>query len=397
MGQAHYDFSQVIDRSGTHTFKCSTLKQDYGRDDLIPLWIADMDFLVCPAITEAMHHRICGHPIYGYTVPCDSYWQSIIDWERRRYGFEFTREQMVYIPGIVAGFGLVVNHFTKPGDKIVIQQPVYHPFKNVIVGNDRQVVNNALIPTPDGSYRMDLDGLERIFATEKPRLMVLCNPHNPIGLAWEADVLRQVATLAARYGVPVFSDEIHGDLMLYGNRHVVFATVSDEAASVAITMGAPSKTFNIAGIKSSWCVIKNDELRKPFYHWLETNELCSPNFIAMVATEAAYTKCDQWLDECLRYIEDNVEYVIDYCDKHIPGIRAIRPQASFLVWLDCSQLPISHEQVVDLFVNHAHLALNDGLMFGPDGHHHMRLNVGTPRCILEKAMHQLEMAIAGKM
>lgn len=387
-----YDFSQVIDRRGTCTYKYGELVQDFGRDDLLPLWIADMDFPVCPEIAEAIHCRT-KHPIYGYTMPPESYWQSIIDWQRERNGFEMSREEMCFIGGIVAGFGLVVNHFTHPGDKIVIQEPVYHPFKRVITGNGRIPVNNALLETEDGFYRMDLEGLEKIFAAEKPRLMVVCNPHNPIGIAWDAASLKQVAALAHRYGVVLFSDEIHGDLTIFGHKHTPLASVSEEAAAVTVTMGAPSKTFNIAGLKSSWCVIKNEELRKQFYHWLETNELCSPHLMALVATEAAYRNGAEWLAQCLRYIEDNILFVESFCKENIPGIVAIRPQASFLVWLDCSGLGLCNREVNDLFINSAHLALNDGEMFGAEGRCHMRLNVGTPRCVLEQAMNQLAQAV----
>lgn len=389
----NYDFGRVIDRRGTDTYKFEALEQNFGRNDLLPLWVADMDFAVCPDIVKAIEQRVCNHPIYGYTLPPASYWQSIIDWQRKRNGFEFSCEELCFIGGIVTGFALVINHFTKAGDKVVIQEPVYHPFRNVITANCRVVINNALLETPDGFYKMDLEGLEHIFKEEKPRMMVLCNPHNPIGIAWEADTLREVAQLARKYDVLVFSDEIHGDLMLFGHRHTPFATVSNDAAAIAITMGAPSKTFNIAGLKSSWCVVKNPEVRKPFFEWLENNELCAPNLIALTATEAAYRHGAEWLKQCLHYIEENILMVEDYCRQHIPGIKAIRPQASFLVWLDCSGLGLCHEAVHDLFINSAHLALNDGTMFGPTGSCHMRLNVGTARSVLEKAMHQLADAV----
>ena len=389
----NYDFGRVIDRRGTDTYKFEALEQNFGRNDLLPLWVADMDFAVCPDIVRAIEQRVCNHPIYGYTMPNASYWQSIINWQRERNGFEFTCEDLCFIGGIVTGFALVINHFTKPSDKVVIQEPVYHPFRNVINANGRVVVNNALLNTPDGFYKMDLEGLERIFKEQKPRMMVLCNPHNPIGIAWEVDTLREVAQLARKYDVLVFSDEIHGDLMLFGHRHTPFATVSADAAAVAITMGAPSKTFNIAGLKSSWCVIKNPEVRKPFFGWLENNELCAPNLIALTATEAAYSHGADWLKQCLHYIEENIIMVEDYCRQHIPGIKAIRPQASFLVWLDCSGLGLCHDDVHDLFINNAHLALNDGTMFGTGGSCHMRLNVGTSRTVLETAMRQLADAV----
>lgn len=390
---AKYNFDLCIDRHGTQCKKIEVLKQDYGRDDLLPLWIADMDFAVCPEITQALVRRLADHPIYGYTCTYDAYWQSIIDWQRRRNGFDFTRDEVTFVAGIVTGLGLAVNFFTRPGDKIVIQQPVYHPFKDVIAGNGRVMVDNPLLPDQAGLYRMDLEGLERIFEHEHPRMLVLCNPHNPAGIAWPVDVLRQVARLAHKHGVIIFSDEIFGDLMLYGHKHTPMATVSDEAAAVTVTCGAPSKTFNIAGLKSSWCVVKNPELRQPFFRWIETNELCNANMTSIIATEAAYRHGEQWLDECLRYIEGNIDLIVQYCRQHLPGIVAVKPQAGFLLWLDCTGLELEHEQVVDLFVNRARLALNEGSMFGPAGRCHMRLNVGTPRAVIQQALQRLHAAL----
>lgn len=388
-----YDFDNRIDRSGTHCKKTDLLQRDFGRDDLTPLWIADMDFAVCPDITRALVDRLSGHPVYGYTCTYDAYWQAIIDWQGRRNGFLFTRDEVTCLPGGVTAFGSVVNVLTRPGDKIVIQPPVYFDFNEVIVGNGRVPVCNDLVPTADGFFTMNLEELEQIFKTERPRLMVVCNPQNPIGISWDADVLRRVATLARQYGVILFSDEVFGDIMLYGHRHTPLATVNDDAAAVTITCGAPSKTFNIAGFKSTWLVVKNPELRQPLFHWIEVNELCTSNIIALTATEAAYRHGEQWLEQCISYIEGNVDYVVDYCREHISGVVAICPQATFLVWLDCSGLGLTHEQVIDLFVNRARLALNDGAIYGAPGQCHLRINVGSARSVLEHAMHQLEAAV----
>lgn len=388
-----YDFDKRIDRHGTQCKKIEVLKQDYGRDDLLPLWIADMDFAVCPEITQALVQRLGEHPVYGYTCLYDEYWQSIIDWQRERNGFEFTRDEVTFVAGIVTGFGLAVNHFTRPGDKIVIQEPVYYPFKDVIAGNGRVMIDNELIHTDDNFYRMDLDGLERIFEQEHPAMMVVCNPHNPVGIAWEPEVLREVARLAYKHHVILFSDEIFGDLMLYGHRHTPLATVSDEAAAITVTCGAPSKTFNIAGLKSSWCVVKNPELREPFFKWIETNELCNAGFPAIIATEAAYRHGGAWLDQCLRYIEGNIDLVEQYCRERIPGVTAIKPQAGFLVWLDCTDLGLTHDGVIDLIRNRAGLAMNEGMMFGQAGRCHMRCNVGSPRSVIQQALEQLEQAV----
>ena len=393
MTNERYDFDTVIDRRGTGSVMYDLCAAMFGREDILPLWVADMGFAACPAITRALEERIVGHPIYGYSVPLEDYWQSIIDWQRERNGLEFTQEECCFIGGIVNGFGLALNHFTRPGDKVVIQEPVYHPFRNLIVGNDRLVVNNGLKRTADGFYEMDLDGLERIMAEERPAMMVLCNPHNPIGIAWPADVQAQVAAMARRHGVVVFSDEIHGDLVLEGHRHTSFLTVSDDARAVGVVMGAPSKTFNIAGIVSSWCVVKNPELRKPFFTRLSNNEQCSPNFLSMTATRAAYRHGAEWLRQCVEYIEANIDFVVDYCREHIPGIVAIKPQASFLVWLDCTGLGLEHDALIDLFVNKARLGLNDGAMFGKSGSGFMRLNVAVPRRVLMQAMQQLEQAV----
>lgn len=388
-----FNFDKIIDRRGTHTVKIDGLQENFGRTDLMPLWIADMDFEVCPAVTQALEHRLEECHIYGYTMPTEGYWQSIINWQHRRNSFDFTREEVTYIPGIVTGFGLALQVFTQPGQQVVIQEPVYHPFKRLIEGNGRKVINNALLLQDSGYYHMDLEGLEHIFATQHPAMMVLCNPHNPVGITWPADVLRQVAQLASRYGVVVFDDEIHSDLVMPGNHHTVFATVSPEAQQVALTFGAPTKTFNTAGLQSSWCVIKNPELRERFFSFLEVNELSSPTFPATIATQAAYEQGEPWLEQCIAYVAKNIEFVSQFCHDRLPGIRAIKPQAGYLVWLDCTGLHCCHERVVSLFEDGAHLALNEGTMFGQAGACHMRLNCATPRTVLEQAMSRLEQAL----
>lgn len=387
-----YDFDEVIDRHGSGCTKLDDLRALFGRENLKALWIADMDFRVCPEITDALQQRIA-HPIYGYSRPCESYWESIIGWLDRRHGFNVHRDELTFVPGVVKGIAFAINFFTRPGDKVVIQPPVYHPFRMVIEGNERIVAPNPLRRTPDGSYEMDLEGLERVFATEHPRMMVLCNPHNPIGLQWERATLEQVGILAKKYGVLVLSDEIHGDLMLRRRPHFPFAACGDACAEVSVTFGAPSKTFNIPGLVSSWCVIKNPEIRKPFFHWLEVNEFNATTFVSTIGTEAAYTKGEPWLEEALEYIEGNIDAMEAFIASRLPGLRMVRPQASFLVWMDFNGLGLGHEQLVDLVVNRAGLALNDGEMFGAEGHGFMRVNVATPRSELIEALERLESAL----
>lgn len=388
-----YNFDEIIDRRASKSMKYDNLTELFGRDDITPLWIADMEFAACPEIVDALRKRF-EHPVYGYSTPGEGYWQSIVDWLKHRHGLSVRREDLAFVPGVVRGIAYALNFFTRPGDKVVIQPPVYHPFRLVTEGNDRVVIENPLIAGKgDSFYEMDLEGLEDIFAHERPKMMILCNPHNPAGIQWDADTLRSVAALARRYGVIVLSDEIHGDLMLYGGRHIPFASVSDDAAAVSVSFGAPSKTFNIPGLVSSWMIVPHKGLREPFYRWMEANEFSSPFFSATVGTEAAYSYGEPWLEELLRYIEGNIDAVVDYVASELPGVSAVRPQASFLIWLDCRGLGLPQDELVDLFVNKAHLALNSGTMFGKQGEGFMRLNVAMPRAELMKALSRLKEAI----
>ena len=385
------NFDRIIQRRGTNCAKYDDLKTLFGRDDIIPMWIADMDFEVCPAVYEAISKRV-EHKIYGYPSVPESYWQSIIDWADRRHGFKISKEEICYVPGIVRGIGYIVNFFTEKGDKIIIQPPVYHPFRNVIEGNGRIAVCNQLI-RKGGTTEMDFDDLEKKIADEKPKMLILCNPHNPGGIVWDKNSLAKLAHICAENGVIVVSDEIHADVELFGNRYTPFATVSEEAAMNCISLSAPSKTFNIPGLVSSWCVIKNKKLREGFFHWMEVNEFSAPTMFVTVATEAAYNKGEQWLDELLPYIEENILFTEQFFRDNIPSIKPIRPQASFLVWLDCSELGLSTSELHNFFVEKAGLALNDGIMFGHGGETCMRLNVACPRSMLEKALNQLKDAI----
>ena len=387
-----YDFDSVIDRHGTYAMKYDNLDQMFGRHDVTPLWIADLDFAVCPVITAALRHRL-DHPVLGYSAAPDSYWNSIIDWQRRRHGFEIKREELSFIPGVVKGIGLATNYFTCKGDKVVIQPPVYHPFRMVIEGNERQVVENPLIF--DGkTYRMDLEGLAEVIEREKPKMMILCNPHNPIGLQWDEATLCEVARLCHKAGMVVVSDEIHGDLMLAGRKHIPFVEVSDEAREIAVTLGAPSKTFNIPGLVSSWMVVKDDELRKGLYHWMEVNEFNTPVLISTIGAEAAYNHGEKWLDQMLKYVEANIKFVDEYLKENVPQIKVVIPEASFLIWLDFRALGLCQKALMDMLLEKAHLALNDGAMFGSQGVGFMRLNVGTPRCVLQEALEHIKDAVA---
>lgn len=389
-----YDFNSVIDRSHSDAIKYCELNKWFDADNLLPMWIADMDFCVCPEITEALQRRI-SHRVYGYaSTPCD-FFPTIADWLRRRHEFETTPEEMTYIPGIVKGIGFVINRFCKPGDKIVIQPPVYHPFKRLIEGNDCVVLNNPLLRYEE-SYEMDVDGLEEIIRREHPRMMILCNPHNPIGIQWSRETLERVADICAEEGVIVVSDEIHGDLMLGGKPHIPYLSVSENARRTGIMLGAPSKTFNVPGLVSSWCVIKDEAMRKSFFEWMENNEFNAPTCFATIGTIAAYNHGEEWLGEALEYIQDNIDYVTEELRRISDGrIKVYRPQASFLIWLDCRGLGLNHEQLMHFFIKDAKLALNDGAMFGTEGEGFMRMNVATPRSVIDESLSRIGHALAG--
>lgn len=386
-----YNFDEIIDRSGSGDLKHEALLPRWGRNDLLPLWVADMDFATPDFVVDALKARL-SHPIFGYTIEPADYRPTIIDWNESHHGWKIKPEWISFIPGIVKGIGFVVNVFTKPGEKVIIQPPVYHPFRMTPEDNGREVVFNPLRLRENGYYDMDFDNLSEV-CDDKCRVLILSNPHNPAGVCWSKETLQRLADFCYEHNVIVISDEIHSDMALFGNRHVPFVSVSERAADISITFAAPTKTFNMAGIVSSYAVISNDDLRQRFYGWLKANELDEPTIFAPIATIAAYQKGEEWRKQMLAYVENNVRFVEDYCREHIPGVRPLRPQASFLVWLNCRGLELSHDKLLDLFIDKAHLALNDGEMFGPGGEGFMRLNVGTPRSVLRQALEQLAKAV----
>lgn len=388
-----YDFDKIVDRRGSGAIMTDCLQERYGREDLLPLWIADMYFETPPPIRQAIEQRLA-HQVYGYCTAPESYWNALLDWELQTHGWKIERPDLCFIPGIVRGIAFVLHCFTKPGDRVVVQPPVYMPFLNLPRANGREIVYNPLIfDEKAGTYRMDLENLEEVCRTASPKLLILSNPHNPAGVVWPVADLARLAEICKRYGVIVISDEIHADMTLPGHVHHPFPTVSQAAAAVAITFAAPSKTFNMPGIVSSFCVVPNPEIRDPFFAYLSANELNATMFLSTVATEAAFTQCGEWRRQMLAYVKDNIDFVCRSLETRVPGIRAVRPQASFLVWLDCRGLGLDHDALIDLFVNKARLALNDGEAFGPGGEGHMRLNAAAPRALLREAVDRIEQAV----
>ena len=383
-----YDFNQVIDRRGTDAIKLEGMKDIWGRTDLIPLWVADMDFPTPPFVLDAIKNR-CEHPILGYTAKTDSYYQAIVNWVDNRYGMKITSDEVNFVPGIVAGLGMAINCFTEPGDKVMIMPPVYGPFSWLNTRNNRELVECPMV-LKDGQYHMNLDFLRS--HEENVRLLILCNPHNPGGVVWKKEELVELAEICAENNILVFSDEIHADLTLPPYKHIPFAMVSNKARNNSVTFMAPSKAFNMPGLAASHTIIFNKGLRKQFETFLAASELNFGHVFAFEGVKAAYSNGTEWLDQCLDYIVKNIDYVDEFLKTHTPKIKAMRPQASFLVWLDCREMGMTQKELNEFFVEGARLALNDGESFGKEGVGFMRLNVGTPRAILEQAMQQLEVA-----
>lgn len=385
-----YNFDQIINRKGTHALKVDVLKERFGREDLIPLWVADMDFLSPPEITEAIIER-AKHGIFGYTCPCEQYYSSILNWVDKYHNWQIQKDWVCFIPGIVKGIAFVIDCFSERNDSVIIQPPVYHPFNIVPTMNHRRVIDNPLV-LEAGKYKMNLDDLKAKITSEC-KILILCNPHNPGGRVWTKEELIDLAEICYDNNILVISDEIHSDLAYEGYKHVPFASVSEKAAQNSITFMAPSKTFNIAGIVSSFSVIPNEKIRTKFHTYLKKCELEEGHIFAYVAAYAAYQKGGEWLKEAKEYLWENIRLVDNYLKENIPQIKAMIPEASFLVWLDCKELGLSQKELVSLFINDAKLALNDGAMFGQGGEGYMRMNIGSPRSIIRQALENLNKAI----
>ena len=386
-----YHFDEIIDRKNTSAIKLEGLKEFWGRTDLLPLWVADMDFATAPFVTEAIRKR-CDNPVLGYTTKPDSYYQAIMSWVKNRYGLEVEKEMINFVPGIVPGIGMALNAFTEKGDKVLIQPPVYGPFSWLNTRNERTLITNPL-KWVDGMYRMDMEAFRK--QIKGCKVFILCNPHNPGGVVWTEEELQEVAEICYEEGVLVFSDEIHADLTLPPCKHRPFAMVSEKARMNSVTFMSPSKAFNMPGLTASHALIFNSKLRRKFRKYVEACELDMGHVFAFLAVEAAYSHGTEWLDQCLAYIQGNIDYVDAFTKQHTPKIKVIRPQASYLVWLDCRDMGLSQEALNDFFVEKAHLALNDGISFGKEGEGFMRLNVASPRSVLEQAMNQLAEAYRG--
>ena len=384
-----YNFDQIIDRRGTDALKIDAVPSIWGRDDLMPLWVADMDFATPPFIVEALRRRL-DHEVIGYTVRTPQWASSIVAWQQSRYGWEIQPEWLNFVPGIVPGIAFVTSCFTEPGDTVLIQPPVYHPYIHVPTNLGRTLRRNRL-DLVDGQYQIDFERFER--DVRGCKLFLLCHPHNPGGRVWTEEELCRIAEICHREGVIVVSDEIHADLTLPPYRHVPFAKVSAVAAECSITLMSPSKAFNMAGLTSSYSIISNEALRERFHRHLEHSELNLGHAFAFIGVAAAYSHGTEWLDQMLAYVQGNIDYMEQYLATSLPQVGMIRPQASYLVFLDFRKLGLPQPELNKLIVEKARLALNDGAMFEGEGF--MRLNAASPRSVIEEAMHRLSDALQG--
>lgn len=384
----HYDFDKIIERKGTDCVKYDLRKQLFNNETVIPMWVADMDFETPDFVQKAVVERV-NHPIYGYTFRSDVYYKSIIDWQKRHHNWEVTKEWILFSPGIVAALNMLVLALTNSNDEIIIQPPVYFPFFTAVKNHERKLVYNNLILTDQG-YQMDFDQLEKQAKTAK--MLILCNPHNPVGRSWKKEELQRLSEICIKNNLIVISDEIHCDLVLPPNKHTVFASLNAEIASQTITLHAASKTFNLAGLSTSSIIISNEKLRETAKTYIENLHVDMGNLFGIVATQTAFEKGDEWLRQLLAYVNRNVDEVCDFLSKYLPKIMAFRPEATYMIWLDFNAYGLLDNEIRSILIEKAKLGLNSGIEFGENGAGFFRMNLACPLQTVKQALSQLKQA-----
>lgn len=382
-------FNNIIDRSGQFSAKYDELKMKFGREDAYSMWVADMDFEVAPAISEAIEKRAKQH-IYGYTTRPDSYYDSMCKWYARRYGLEIKKEWLIHSPGVVTSLGVAVKELTRPEDKIIIQPPVYYPFFDSVLLNGRTLLKNPLIKDGD-DYKMDFDGLESL--AKEASFLILCNPHNPVGRVWSREELERLSDICLRNNVRIIADEIHGDLVYSGKKYTPFASLSDAVADMTITCLSATKSFNIAGLQASFMLVPRREEYEKVEALFTILDLKRNNCFSQVAVEAAYSDGEAWLESMIDYVKGNMDYVRKYCQEHIPQLIPNEPEGTYLIWMDCRELGLNDEDLANFMINEAKIALNPGTAFGEEGSGYVRLNLACPRSVVIEAMQSLKEAV----
>ncbi len=399
-----FNFDAEIDRTGTHSIKWEFLfeghklvfgdhaQAKHGRDRLLPMWVADMDFRCPPAVIDALTERVA-HGIFGYAMPSDSYYTAVIDWMARRYGVVVEREWLVLTPGVVPALNMLVETLIAPGDKVLVQRPVYYPFFAAIENNGGEIVSNTLA-LENGRYTIDFDDLAAKAADPAVKMAILCSPHNPVGRVWTREELTRFGEICLANDVLVISDEIHCDLIYDGVAFTSFAAINETFAQKSIICTAPSKTFNMAGLKTSNIIIQDKEIRAKFNKTLNRHGLMGGNALGIVATEAAYTHGEAWLAEAMAYIEANYHFMVAYLAEHLPQLEVIRPEGTYLVWVDCRKLGLDPAARRQLLLGEAKVFLDNGEMFGPEGEGFERFNLACPRSILAEALERIVTAVS---
>ena len=388
MSERNLNFEQGVNRKGTRCLKYDFAVQRGRSADLLPLWVADMDFKTSSYIQDALL-RQAEHGVYGYTEADEAYFDAVRSWMEHRHGWKIEPEWLLKTPGVVFALAMAVKAFTKQGDHVIIQSPVYYPFREVIESNDREVANNVLYQDENGSYKINFEDFERQIVEKRIRLFLLCSPHNPVGRVWKEWELRKIGDICLKHNVLVVSDEIHSDFTYGENIHHVFASLDEKYAAITTTCTAPSKTFNIAGLQISNIWISNPELRARFRAEVTAAGYSQVNLMGLVACQAAYETGEEWLKELKIYLEGNLDYVRTFLKENLPEIKLTEPEGTYLLWLDFSSLGMKEEQLKDLVENKAKLWLDSGAMFGPDGEGFERINIACPREILKQALTQL--------
>ena len=387
-----YDFDSEINRSGTASLKYDGRRNMFGTGDVIPLWVADMDFAAPPAVTQALTQR-AAHPVYGYTLFPDSLYQSLIDWLWRRHGWEIRREWIMMCPGVVPSLHAAVMAFAEPDEKVIVQPPVYFPFFSAVTSTGRQLVHSPL-RLQNGRYEIDFDQLEQCALTA--RLLLLCSPHNPVGRVWNEQELEHILRIAEKHDLVVFSDDIHADLVYPGNRHYMLAALAEGSARI-VTAVAPSKTFNIPGLNLSALIVPDPDSRAALARVFDTMHISASNPFSIAAFEAAYRHGDAWLDALLAYLRETRDFVAGYLAAHLPEIRLLEPEGAYLLWLDCrslkADLGIDDAQLRQFFVHEAGVGMSPGTLFGDTGAGFMRMNIGAPRHVIRTALENIRKAI----
>ncbi|MCM1192048.1 MAG: pyridoxal phosphate-dependent aminotransferase [Butyrivibrio sp.] len=387
-----FDFDTLINRRGTDCLKYDFAARRGRPENILPLWVADMDFKTSDKILDALHKRT-EHGIFGYTESGEGYFNAVAGWMSRRHGWEIKENWLVKTPGVVFALAMAVKAYTKAGDGVLIQQPVYYPFTEVIEDNDRKVISNDLLLGEDGKYHIDFEDFERKAAAEKTTLFLLCSPHNPVGRVWTEEELLRIGEICLKYNVTVVSDEIHEDFVWGNRKHTVFANLKEEFADISVTCTSPAKTFNLAGLQVSNIFIPDENLRRRFKKQIAAAGYSQLNTLGLTACEAAYRCGDDWYDAMMEYVAGNIRYMKAYLEKELPQLAMAEPEGTYLVWVDFRGLGLAGAKLEELIVKKANLWLDSGTMFGKAGEGFERFNAACPRAILEKALGQLKTAI----